>query len=717
MIPIKLELQNFRCFNHIVINFKSFNTALIIGEEYGNVDISNGVGKSTLFEGIVWILYNKSKSRKIDKVIKTGKTIVSGLFIFEKDGEKFKVIRRMSRKNNASEILFFKKIGKSWVRIAEDGTPSLVTKTITQTIGAQYDTFLNSVYFKQDDITKFADASPSERKEILKEALHINIWDKYQAIAKGFLKENQQKKILLDKKISEFRDLEKDSIRLIQEQEQVEENIELSKDNIEILEDELDSYRNELTKLVSLDITKNNEQHKKTVEKKKFLLSELAKLRSRILKIQETIKSNSSSIIKASNSSSELTIKVERAKEKIIDISEGNVVNETKMIEEIEKISLELQKMREKLTKYKLQLKQLETLQPGKQCPTCLSDFDEPKEIIIKRKNRRRYLEIKISELDVLETECRVRLESATYTKRKVVKIAADISKTEIVISKYAMEEEYLYKDNKKLQLTLENLNIKNVNKEEELRKTRKLIKEYKIFKDSQDKIDNLEASIESVDANISVLREDLLNKGIGKGTIQAKIEENNRLKSEKEILLKQQKDIKEEIKVYKHLVKSFGKNGVPAIIVENITQELRQFSNQILEKVCHRPTSIDFVTQKKNDNGSWGETFEIIVTMDGSEFELRDLSGGEKIRISIAIRLAISHVLTKRMGSGINFLLLDEVDQSLDKHGIEALSNMIHLLSASYKILFITHNDLMKEKFSNIITVRRNQDHSVILQ
>ena len=715
MIPIKLELQNFRCFNNITIDFRPFGVALIIGEEYGNIDVSNGVGKSTLFEGLTWVLYNKSKSRTIDKVIKVGKTIVSGLFIFEKDGDKFKVVRRMSKKNNATEVLFFKKIGKSWVPICEDGTPSLVTKTIAQTIGAQYDTFLNSAYFKQDDITKFSDASPTERKEILKEALHINIWDKYQAIAKGFLKDFNTKKIILDERINEFLDLDGEAIKLIEVQEQAEENIEITKDSIEELEDELEGYRDELTKLLSKDVKKNADQYKIIVAKKKELIAQLEIIERRMKTTKDAIKADKVKVAKISKDRLDISNRIEKAEKDTFVIA--SLAGETKLENLIQTYIIELDDIKEKLTEYRLQLEQLELLQPGKQCPTCLSDFDKLEEVVVKRENRKEYLEEEIEKLVEKQDDCEKELNGSKLVKAKTRKTISEIEKSKLVVEKYIMEEDFLKTNIGKLTLNTGIILNNKEDIEEELKGIRETIAEYKIYKDGEDRIEILKASEESVEANLSVLRDELLEEGIKLGTIKAKIEENNRLKSERLILTKQQEELKEETRIYKYLVKSFGKDGVPAIIVENITQELRQFANQILEKVCHRPTSIDFITQKQNDNGSWGETFQVVVTMDGTEFELRDLSGGEKIRISIAIRLAISHVLTRRMGSGINFLLLDEVDQSLDKHGVESLANMIHILSGSYKILLITRNDMMKEKFGNIITVRRTGDHSVILQ
>ena len=47
----------------------------------------------------------------------------------------------------------------------------------------------------------------------------------------------------------------------------------------------------------------------------------------------------------------------------------------------------------------------------------------------------------------------------------------------------------------------------------------------------------------------------------------------------------------------------------------------------------------------------------------------------------------------------------------------MDALAEVIHKLSHKLKILIITHNEEMKEKFDNIITVYKQQSGSTIRQ
>jgi exonuclease SbcC len=126
----------------------------------------------------------------------------------------------------------------------------------------------------------------------------------------------------------------------------------------------------------------------------------------------------------------------------------------------------------------------------------------------------------------------------------------------------------------------------------------------------------------------------------------------------------------------------------------------------------------IDFVTQSRTEAGSWNETFDITVSGgDRMGDEFKDLSGGEQVRVSIALRLALSKILMRRVGTNIKFLLLDEVDQALDRQGIQALAETLRSLSSKFKIMVITHNDSMKDMFDHIVTVRKGAAGSTVRQ
>ena len=57
---ISLELNNFKCFNHIKIDFKGKNTDI-----YG----ANGVGKTTIYDSLMWLLFSKDSQGNGDKNI------------------------------------------------------------------------------------------------------------------------------------------------------------------------------------------------------------------------------------------------------------------------------------------------------------------------------------------------------------------------------------------------------------------------------------------------------------------------------------------------------------------------------------------------------------------------------------------------------------------------------------------------------------------------
>jgi len=185
--------------------------------------------------------------------------------------------------------------------------------------------------------------------------------------------------------------------------------------------------------------------------------------------------------------------------------------------------------------------------------------------------------------------------------------------------------------------------------------------------------------------------------------------------KKNQEKLHKELEKLKDKVVVYDKLRHCFGKDGIQSIIIENVVGELENYTNNTLAKICNEPTSINIQTQKQSDNGSWTETFDISVNTSGRKDDIESLSGGEKFRVSLALRLAFSKILSKRMGGVIGFLLLDEVSSSLDPKGLSMFSEVVNQLSSEMKILIITHDDRLKDKFEDIIMVEKDNNGSRI--
>ena len=76
-----------------------------------------------------------------------------------------------------------------------------------------------------------------------------------------------------------------------------------------------------------------------------------------------------------------------------------------------------------------------------------------------------------------------------------------------------------------------------------------------------------------------------------------------------------------------------------------------------------------------------------------------------------LSLRLALSLVIQKSFGIDIKFLMLDEIDRSLDKESLALLFDMIKLMEKNFKILLITHNDSLKDRFTHAILVEQDQN------
>ena len=189
-------------------------------------------------------------------------------------------------------------------------------------------------------------------------------------------------------------------------------------------------------------------------------------------------------------------------------------------------------------------------------------------------------------------------------------------------------------------------------------------------------------------------------------------------------ILAEKMRKNKEEINakqdaavVFEKLAKFLGKGGIQTILLDAIIEDLEITSNNILNSICNEPSVIVLETQREGTDGSSVvETLDLKVRKDGHLQNFKSLSGGEKFRISLALRIALSDISSRYGGTSLEFLLLDEVNSPLDRFGVETLFvNVIKSLEEKYKILVITHDESLKEKFDNVINITKINGESEV--
>ena len=202
MIPIRLELKNFMSYGSDVaaLDFAGMHTLCLSGE--------NGHGKSALLDALTWSLWGESRAgkNKHDELVRIGADEMSVHFTFEMDGQRYRVVRKRSKK--ASGNLWQLQgetpdlgLGAGWHPMTGN-TDRETEQAIQKLLRMSYDTFLNSAYLRQGQADQFVRQTPAKRKEILADILDLSRYDQLEAKARERQKSAMADATDLDRDIS-----------------------------------------------------------------------------------------------------------------------------------------------------------------------------------------------------------------------------------------------------------------------------------------------------------------------------------------------------------------------------------------------------------------------------------------------------------------------------------------------------------------------------------
>ncbi len=159
----------------------------------------------------------------------------------------------------------------------------------------------------------------------------------------------------------------------------------------------------------------------------------------------------------------------------------------------------------------------------------------------------------------------------------------------------------------------------------------------------------------------------------------------------------------------------AFGKNGVPAMIIENILPELEDSTNDLLSRMTNGRMNVRFETQRQTQKGEVSETLELRISDELGERLYEMFSGGEAFRINFAVRIALSKLLAHRAGARLQTLIIDEGFGTQDAKGREALIDAIRSIQSDFERIFvITHIDELKDAFPARIEVVKGVHGSI---
>lgn len=158
----ELDIENFRSIDKAHIVLENQGTVIVKGiNEYEDNATSNGSGKSSIFEAIVFALFEETSSGEKDvanRIINNGFCVNLKLEI---NGIEYTIVRE-SKKGNKSMVVLYKNDVDISARNKTD-----TNKLIQDLLGINKNIFLDSVFLSQSVSTNLASLSPTQRKERL----------------------------------------------------------------------------------------------------------------------------------------------------------------------------------------------------------------------------------------------------------------------------------------------------------------------------------------------------------------------------------------------------------------------------------------------------------------------------------------------------------------------------------------------------------------------
>lgn len=177
--------------------------------------------------------------------------------------------------------------------------------------------------------------------------------------------------------------------------------------------------------------------------------------------------------------------------------------------------------------------------------------------------------------------------------------------------------------------------------------------------------------------------------------------------------------ELQKRIAQHRTLERAFGKDGVPALLIEQALPQIEDKANELLDRLSDGQMSIRFITQaeyKDKKREELKETLNIQISDSAGSRDYEMYSGGEAFRVNFAIRLALSEILAQRKGARLRTLVIDEGFGSQDVQGRQRLIEAINLVKHDFaKVLVITHLDELKDAFPARIEVEKTERGSTV--
>lgn len=397
----QITIENFRSIEKADVELSQQGIVIVKGvNDYEEKATSNGSGKSSIFEAIVFALFEETSNGEKDVANRIKNKGFNIQLSFSVDGIEYVIIRKNDGKK--AEVRLLKKGEDISARNKTD-----TNKLIIQILGINKDLFLDSIFLSQESKTNLSSLQPTARKE------RLEILTNTDNVVNSFKEKLKELQIEYESKCVNW---EKEKSKL--------------EGNIQILTSQGDQYRNKIAEIEKQEAYRNSLGNIDEIEQK---------INTNI-KVIDSIKAD---IIVTNQELNNQQQKIDTYKDKNKDLLEkqnnllGALNTEKAKLTKIQNESdIKLKEIDFENKNIKNIDLEIEKILKSDTCPTCGRKYDDANEEHIKStvnelKEKQQELENKVKELenlkDVIDKESIKQQEIISELLEQSLKLKTDI--------------------------------------------------------------------------------------------------------------------------------------------------------------------------------------------------------------------------------------------------------------------------------------------------
>ena len=231
--------------------------------------------------------------------------------------------------------------------------------------------------------------------------------------------------------------------------------------------------------------------------------------------------------------------------------------------------------------------------------------------------------------------------------------------------------------------------------------------------------MEELTGIVARMNADVDALNALVKEKQMKIGALQQKAEQIAKLKQEIAKLQQKEAEYAKETADYEVLKVAFSQSGVPHQIIRSIIPQLTAISNTILGQMTGGKMGVEFKLEHSQKNKKEKASLDIFIEEYGkAALPYLSKSGGEKVKASLSVILALAEIKSSSAGIQLGMLFIDE-PPFLDSDGIEAYCDALEAIQSRYqsiKIMAITHDPTMKARFPQSLDVIKTDEGSKVI-